>query len=186
MLKIPAALLAFTALVGIALTSVEPASAGGGCRGVPVTEAAGTTVVTEGTCFVPTVLYVQAGETVTWTNPDVEPHSVTGANAAWGDYLAYGFGESVSHEFETAGAYSYYCFIHPGMVGTIVVEDGNGDLTEGASISREGLGQPVDDVASNSTSRSSVTLVAGVAALVAVAAAIGGVGFAFGRRRPGR
>ncbi len=100
--------------------------AGGGCRGFASTEATGTAVRMEGTCFVPTVLYAPAGSTVTWTNNSTEPHSVAGATIEWGDYSELRNGDTVQHTFEQAGTYPYYCFVHNGMIGAIVVGDGRG------------------------------------------------------------
>jgi hypothetical protein len=77
-------------------------------------------------CFVPTVLHVEAGQTVTWTNEDSAPHSVAGATVEWGNYTEHGQGESVSYQFDRPGTYPYYCFVHNGMTGAIVVGDGRG------------------------------------------------------------
>ena len=63
------------------------AAAGGGCRGMPVTEERGTTaVMDERSCFSPTILYVGVGEQVTWTNKSTPPHTVTGANVAGANF----------------------------------------------------------------------------------------------------
>lgn len=113
------------ALCAVALAAnVAHAGGGGACRGASVTEAINTTVHMEGNCFAPTVLHVQVGDTVTWTNFDPVAHTVSGANVAWGDYTQVQQGRSVSHQFTEAGAYPYYCFLHPGMIGAIVVGDG--------------------------------------------------------------
>jgi hypothetical protein len=77
-------------------------------------------------CFAPTVLHVEAGQAVTWTNEDSARHSVAGATLEWGNYTAYGQGEGASYRFEKPGTYPYYCFEHNGMTGAIVVGDGRG------------------------------------------------------------
>jgi hypothetical protein len=77
-------------------------------------------------CFMPTVLHVEAGQAVTWTNEDSAPHSVAGATVEWGNYTEHGQGESVSYRFDKPGTYPYYCFVHNGMTGAIVVDDGRG------------------------------------------------------------
>ncbi len=99
--------------------------AGGGCRGFASTEATGDEVQMQGSCFVPTVLHVAAGSTVTWTNAGTEPHNVAGATLEWGNYNELRNGEAVQHRFEKQGTYPYYCFVHNGMIGTIVVGDGH-------------------------------------------------------------
>ncbi len=111
--------------LGITLTST-PARAGGGCRGVPVTDARGTTVEIKDLCFLPTVLHVPIGQSVTWVNRDSAAHTVTGANTSFGTYNELATGASVSYRFSASGAYPYFCFLHPGMTGAIVVGDGNG------------------------------------------------------------
>ncbi|MEX0783985.1 MAG: plastocyanin/azurin family copper-binding protein [Dehalococcoidia bacterium] len=114
-------------------TTVEEARAGGGCRGTPVTEADGDTVIMSESCFEPSVLRVEPGQEVTWLNQSTQPHSVAGQNTSWGDYEELSNGESVAHAFEKAGTYTYYCFVHNGMIGVVVVGDGKGALTGGVS-----------------------------------------------------
>jgi hypothetical protein len=74
----------------------------------------------------PTVLHAEAGQTVIWTNEDPAPHSVAGATVEWGNYTEHGQGESLSYRFDKPGTYPYYCFVHNGMTGAIVVGDGRG------------------------------------------------------------
>lgn len=69
--------------------------------------------------YTPSEDHVKVGTTVTWTNQDVTPHTVTGD---WGTSQLFGKGQSYSHTFETAGTYDYYCQPHPYMKGSIVVE----------------------------------------------------------------
>ena len=114
------------AVVAASGPGAEPAGAGGGCRGTASTEGAGTAVVMREICFKPTVLHVEAGQAVTWTNEDSAAHSVAGATVEWGNYTTYGQGGSVSFRFEKPGTYPYYCFEHNGMTGAIVVGDGRG------------------------------------------------------------
>jgi len=117
------ALMAVVALPGL---GAPRALAGGGCRGRASTEGTGTAVTMREMCFLPTVLHVDAGQAVTWTNEDSARHSIAGATVEWGNYTAYGQGESVSYRFEKPGTYPYYCFEHIGMTGAIVVGDGRG------------------------------------------------------------
>lgn len=133
-------LAAIVALIG-ALSALAPATAGGGgaCRGFPVTEERTTNVSMTSICFNPTIIRIDAGTTVTWTNDDPVPHAVSGANVSWGDYESIDQAESLSHTFDVAGVYPYYCFLHPGMIGAVVVEDADaestlsGDTTSGFS-----------------------------------------------------
>ena len=72
--------------------------------------------------FVPQTLTVKAGTTVTWTNKDDIPHEIASANNAFTRSKAMDTGDSYSHTFNTPGTYQYFCYLHPKMVGTIVVE----------------------------------------------------------------
>lgn len=105
--------------------SAASASGGGGCGG-PVTDAAGPTVDIQGNCFSPTILRAGTGDVVTFANADPVPHTVLGANGAWGGYDTLKSGRAATFTFAEPGVYPYVCTVHPGMVGTIVVGDGVG------------------------------------------------------------
>src|SRR5437588_9772210 len=110
---------------GLLLAGPAGASGGGGC-GLPVTDAHGTRVHVKNFCFRPTVLHVRRGEAVTFTNRDAFAHTVSGANVVWGSFDSLTFGKPVMYRFMRPGVYPYFCAIHPGMVGAIVVGNGNG------------------------------------------------------------
>jgi plastocyanin len=102
------------------------ASAGGGCHQAPIARRGNTVDLTD-LCFVATVLYVQPGTQVTWTNHDPIAHDVMGVGGTWGDPAVTLFqGDDVSYRFDDDGVFPYSCLIHPGMVGAIVVGDGVG------------------------------------------------------------
>ncbi len=70
----------------------------------------------------PETLEVSVGTTVTWTNQDTAPHTVTSEPA--GDVFNSGKldqGDTFSFTFEEAGTYEYYCEYHANMKGTVVV-----------------------------------------------------------------
>ncbi|MEO5927186.1 MAG: plastocyanin/azurin family copper-binding protein [Patescibacteria group bacterium] len=68
--------------------------------------------------FVPTTTTIKAGSTVTWTNGDVVPHTVTAAGFNSGDILP---GKTYTRTFTTTGSFDYKCSIHPVMQGTVNV-----------------------------------------------------------------
>ena len=94
--------------------------------------------------FLPSSVYVRAGDTITWSFPWDEPHSVTfGAiqgnpeeptnpDDAVVDYDGTGFvnsglvfgpnGPEFSVKFTAEGTYDYYCYIHPFMTGKVYVQ----------------------------------------------------------------
>lgn len=128
--RIPAVAGALVTLAAFVLVpGVAAASGGGGCGG-PVTDAEGTGVDIASFCFTPTILRVDAGEVVTFVNRDAAPHTVLGANGAWGGYDVLKRGREATYAFTEPGVFPYVCTYHAGMVGTIVVGDGVGGSIE--------------------------------------------------------
>jgi amicyanin len=71
--------------------------------------------------FGPAVVTVKAGTTVTWTNKDEEPHTVTFSQLGTKSPNLTGAANTYSRSFGTPGSYDYHCSIHPFMHGTVVV-----------------------------------------------------------------
>ncbi|HTV35133.1 MAG TPA: cupredoxin family copper-binding protein [Xanthobacteraceae bacterium] len=76
--------------------------------------------------FNPAALTVKAGTTVTWTNKDDIPHGIASSTNTFTRSKALDTDDSFSFTFTTPGTYQYFCYIHPHMVGTIVVEAATG------------------------------------------------------------
>ena len=73
------------------------------------------------TAYNPSPLSVASGTTVRWTNNDSTTHTSTSNTAAWSSgNLAPG--DHFDFTFQTTGTFTYHCAIHPGMVGTVVVQ----------------------------------------------------------------
>jgi plastocyanin len=72
--------------------------------------------------FTPATLTVKAGTTVTWTNKDDIPHGIGATNNGFPKSKALDTDDSYSFTFTTPGTYQYFCYLHPKMVGSIVVE----------------------------------------------------------------
>jgi plastocyanin len=70
--------------------------------------------------FMPMNLTITAGSTVTWTNLDEEPHTVTSVDGLFRSGGIDG-GGTYRFQFVKPGVYKYSCSIHPQMVGTITV-----------------------------------------------------------------
>ena len=79
--------------------------------------------------FNPQTVTVKAGTTVTWTNRDDIPHGLAATNNAFKRSQALDTDDSFSFTFTTPGTYQYFCYIHPHMTGTIVVETATGSNT---------------------------------------------------------
>jgi plastocyanin len=121
---------------GLIFAASDPANAGGGCHSSTLIDAPGTAVSLEKRCFEPMVVRVDAGEQVTWTNNDPDIHAVAGVANSWGDDSELAKGESVTYQFDESGVFPYFCFLHPSMVGAVVVGDG-GPVS--ASAARDGV-----------------------------------------------
>jgi plastocyanin len=65
-------------------------------------------------------LAVAAGTTVTWTNEDWAPHTATTEDGTF-DSGRLDQGASVEQTFDEPGTFAYHGNLHPGMVGSIVV-----------------------------------------------------------------
>ena len=93
------------------------------CASDPAAFAAGKdhTVRIEGMKFVPEKLEVAAGDTITWTNADIVPHTVT-AQAAKIESGSIDGGKSWKLVAKRKGEMPYVCRFHPMMRGTISVK----------------------------------------------------------------
>lgn len=80
--------------------------------------------------FAPYPININVGDTVTWTNKDAQPHTVTSGTGGQPDgkfdsspnftplISAQG---TFSHTFAEAGEFPYYCALHPNQIGTVIV-----------------------------------------------------------------
>jgi len=144
-----------------------PASAGGFCH-EPNTDTAGTQVKMLNHCFTPTVVRVSPGQIVRWTNSDSDIHIVLGAGGAWGDGNDVATGKSYSYRFLRAGVYPYFCMLHPGMIGTVIVGDG-----KPASVAANpGEAVPLNRVVARSSTSATPDRSAEVAAWMVASAAL--------------
>ena len=80
----------------------------------------GTSVVVDNFAFVPSMLRVKAGTTVTWTNHDDIPHSIV-CPALNVHSHPMDTNDTFSYTFAKAGQFTYVCGLHPFMHGQVVV-----------------------------------------------------------------
>jgi plastocyanin len=118
------AFLAFLGAIALGLPAVaDPASSHPAPEPTPTAPAAvrGTSVTMDGVSFTPERLIVKVGETVTWTNKDPFPHSVTSSAGGFesGEIAPDGRWQ---YRATAAGTFPYTCTLHPGMDGTLIVE----------------------------------------------------------------
>jgi plastocyanin len=157
-----------------------PATAGGGCH-AGLTQGEGDSVEMSKMCFTPSILEVEPGTEVTFTNQDPMVHNVS-ANG-WGYFEDMRQGDSFTATFADEGTYPFACTYHPGMTGAVVVGDGSG-VGSGATVS---LGS--SELIEESQPRASAPTSAGGSATGWIAGGLigilvgAGVGLALGRRR---
>ena len=85
-----------------------------------------TAVSIDNFTFTPQTVTVKTGTTVTWTNKDDIPHGIAWMKNAFTRSKALDTDDSYSLTFTTPGTYAYFCYLHPHMTGTIVVEAATG------------------------------------------------------------
>ena len=83
--------------------------------------AAPTVVEIHNMKFNPATLTIPAGTKVTWVNEDTTPHTVTDKGKVFRS-AALDTKDSFSYTFQSPGEFTYFCTIHPMMVGKIVVK----------------------------------------------------------------
>ena len=96
-----------------------PAAGGGGCT--TSSEPGAVTAGIENFTFDPADVTAAVGETITWTNADSAPHTVTLDDGAC-DTGNIAQNASAGLVFDAAGTYPYHCTIHPNMTGTITIQ----------------------------------------------------------------
>jgi plastocyanin len=114
-------LVLITAAVALAACSDSPYGSSSSC-----TPTATQVCTAGGNAFNPVTRTVSATTTVTWINGDGVAHTVTNDPGSTETFnLTLGSGGTVTHQFNTAGTYTYHCQIHgapgTGMHGTITV-----------------------------------------------------------------
>jgi len=87
----------------------------------PPTRAAQHAVQIADSAFSPSTLTIAVGDTVTWTNADGRPHTVTSDGGAF-DSGNLDEGGAFSFTFSEPGTYTYHCNYHGEMQATVIVQ----------------------------------------------------------------
>ena len=169
------------------MVSLAPGVAAGGMchpdKGAKMSASSQQSVTIDKCAFGDAVTYVAPGETVTWSNEDVYPHTVTGAALSWGTEKMLDSGAEVSYAFEKEGVYPYYCAFHPTMVGAVVVGDGRGPaMAAGTGVEAVEDAAPVSSTGSTPPDAGVSPLVLALALAAAAGAVVAGTRYALGRR----
>jgi glucose/arabinose dehydrogenase/plastocyanin/uncharacterized protein YjiK len=109
--------------IGDATGTTTPAT-GGGDGTTSVSIVPDSTSLTD-TAYQPNPAQINVGDTITWTNDDSQPHTVTsgqnGEPDEQFDSAIMDSAQTFEHTFTQAGEYPYFCELHPNMVGTVSV-----------------------------------------------------------------
>lgn len=104
-------------------SSTNPGNPGntGNPGGTP-TPVVTTSVNLQGTAYNPADIQVSPGATVTFTNLDGIPHTVTFDNTSIASVDQFSTGAKTVTMPTATGTYAYHCTIHPTMKGTVLVK----------------------------------------------------------------
>jgi plastocyanin len=101
---------------------------------IQVSIVSGATFLTD-TAYYPNPVEVNVDQTVLWTNEDFSFHTVTSGDVSdtnsvrlfdsglAGPGALSSTGKTFEYTFKSAGEYPYYCTLHPGMVGKVIVTE---------------------------------------------------------------
>jgi plastocyanin len=118
--------------------------------------------------FAPNPVNAKVGDTVTWTNDDSQPHTVTSGSNGTPDNK---FNSSPNfqpllvpkgifkHTFAEAGDYPYYCGLHPNMVGTVKVTAGGEPTPTEAKVTATLDGKSYDIAYKSTTSKATAATI---------------------------
>ena len=87
-------------------------------------------VTIRGQAFAPGIVEINVDDTVTWTNTEELPHTVSADDNSFSSGTLQN-GQSFTHTFNVPGTFTYHCSFHPTMTGTIRVRsaaEGDVDL----------------------------------------------------------
>ena len=72
--------------------------------------------------FNPQTITVKSGEKITWINRDEEPHTIVSVEKQFKKSSALDTDQEFTITAGAPGTYTYYCSVHPKMIGTIVIQ----------------------------------------------------------------
>jgi plastocyanin len=112
-------------MVSLAIAAVIAITITAGARktraAAPEAASGGPEVAIDNFMFTPAMLTVKAGTPITWTNHDDIPHTVVSDDKSFKSKVL-DTDEKFTFTLSKPGMYSYFCSIHPKMVGKVVVQ----------------------------------------------------------------
>jgi plastocyanin len=108
-------------LVVVLATAVAGGRAAWLLRADTASAQAASAVTIDNFAFTPAELSITTGTTVTWTNAQGAPHTVTSDTGGQFDSGIFNQGQTFSHTFNDAGEFPYHCNVHPSMTAVVNV-----------------------------------------------------------------
>jgi len=110
-----------TVTIFLVSTGMQRGSEGATPAATAASSTAGTAVEIKDFAYDQASIEIPVGTTVTWTNNDSVPHTVTQNGGGFAS-KAMNPGDTFSFTFDKAGTYNYHCEYHANMMGTVVVK----------------------------------------------------------------
>lgn len=85
------------------------------------TPVGGNAVAIQNFAYQPSNLQVRVGTTVTWTNKDTAPHTVTFRDSSLTSSGILRQGDTYNYTFTQPGTFTYYCDLHRYMTAQVIV-----------------------------------------------------------------
>ena len=98
------------------------AGSGDAVRAQNKAKPASHTITIDASSFSPATLTIKTGDTVTWVNKDIIPHTATDTAKGGFDSGTMKSGASWKRTFTTKGDHAYICSFHPTMKGRLEVK----------------------------------------------------------------
>jgi plastocyanin len=105
----------------MSMSNMKPLKAMADTQKTMTSGAAASQVIIENFSFAPATLTVKAGTRVTWINRDDVPHTVDENDKRFKSGTM-DTDDQFSYTFSSPGTFSYFCALHPKMVGQIIVK----------------------------------------------------------------
>jgi len=114
------------AIVAIGVSIIVSACGSDSASPIGPSTAADVTVTIQGNnasnSYAPNPVSMRVGQTIAWRNADSITHTATQDSAGFNTGSVVAGATSAAAMMSTAGTFTYHCTIHPGMIGTVIVQ----------------------------------------------------------------
>jgi plastocyanin len=103
-------------------TDTQPTPAPSTNPGQTTTSSTSFSVEIKSFAFNPETINISKDQTVTWTQFDPIPHTITSLNSSVLNSPSLSSGQTFSYTFNETGTFEYYCKFHSSMKGKVIVK----------------------------------------------------------------